>query len=157
MQNLTLTGWSPFRCMCLWYKKQSKYSVQIFFCNSKLKISVNPPLIPKDRVPKTISNLLQSPPIYTDSVASRNESFHFFFFFFFMYIQNIFKQLKYTTNPTGVSLHASTNDLTQCKVVLSLAEHQRGLTDHLFSLNPSHTLTQTYRNTHTHTYTRHNE
>lgn len=74
-----------------------------FFVTLKEKYlsSLNPPpKSPKTKVPKTKSNLLQSPPIYTDSVASRDKSFHLF-----MYIQNISKQLK-DTNSTSVSLIA---------------------------------------------------
>lgn len=146
MQNLTLSGWSPFRCMCLWYKKQSKYSVQIFFCNSKRKYLFT--------LPRSLKTEYQKPKViycrallYTQTLwhhATRASTC-------FMYIQNIFRQLKYTTNPTVLSLLAFTNKPPQCKLVLSLAGPQGVLTNHLVSFSPSHTLTQTYRNTHIHT------
>lgn len=67
-------------------QKQSKYSVQIFFffCNSKWKylfLRPHAPPLPGPQIQSTKnqSNLLQSPPIYTDSVASRNKSFLFFY------------------------------------------------------------------------------
>lgn len=137
--------------MCLWYKKQSKYSVQISFVTLNKKTSGNPPLIPKDRVPKTISNLLQSPPIYTDSVASRNESFHLF------YVHSEYLETTEIHNePTDVSLslspsssHSLTTSLS-VKVVLSLAGPQGALTNHLVSFSPSHT--HSLRLTETHTY-----
>ncbi|TMS14397.1 hypothetical protein E3U43_022877 [Larimichthys crocea] len=123
--------------MCLWYKKQSKYSVQIFFFVTLKENICFPSPTPKDRVPKTKSNLLQSPPIYTDSVASSNESFHIF------YVHSEYLQTtEINKPPTGVSLLTFTNNLPQCKAVLSLAGPQGVLiTSH----------------THTHTYTRHNE
>lgn len=98
MQNLTLTGWSPFRCMCLWYKKQSKYSVQIsfFFCNSKqIYLLTLPSPVPKDTVPKKPKEIYCRALLYTQTLwhhATRAS-------FSFMYIQNIFRQLKYTTKP----------------------------------------------------------
>ena len=52
MQNLTLTGWSPFRCMCLWYKKQSKYSVQIFFVTLNEKYLLTQPRSPNTEYQK---------------------------------------------------------------------------------------------------------
>ena len=149
MQNLTLTGWSPFRCMCLWYKKQSKYSVQIFFffVTLKRKYMLTLPRSLKTRVPKTKSNLLQSPPIYTDSVASRNESFRFILCTFRISSDNWNTQ----QTPSGASLLTFNNYLPQCNVGLSLAGPQGVLTNHLLSFSPLHTLTltQTYRNTHT--------
>lgn len=145
MQNLTLTGWSPFRCMCLWYKKQSKYSVQIFFCNSKRKYLLT--------LPRSLKTEYQKPKViycrallYTQTLwhhATRAS-------ISFMYIQNIFRQLKYTTNPTGDPHLTFTNNLPQCKVVLSLAGPQGVLTNHLLSFSPSHT--HSLRPTETHTY-----
>lgn len=129
MQNLTLTGWLPFRCMCLWYKKQSKYSVQIFFlCNSTqiYLLTLHSP-VPKDTVPKTKSNLLQSPPIYTDSVASCNKSF------LFIYVHSEYLQTTEIHNKipqTSPSSHSLTNNL-KCTGVLSLAGPLGVLTNRL--------------------------
>lgn len=110
--------------------------MQIFFCNSKKKNICHPsPKSPKTRVPKTKSNLLQSPPIYTDSVASCNKSFHLF-----MYIQNIFKQLKDTTHPTSMSLLALTVSSP------FLGWEFRPIAS---SRSALHTLTHSYRDTHT--------
>lgn len=74
-----------------------------------------------------------------------------------MYIQNIFKQLKYTTNPTGVSLLAFTNNL-QCSIVLSLAGPHGGVWPILRNpLVQSLAHTHSDLRKHTHTKTRHNE
>ena len=68
-----------------------KYLFFFFSCNSKQKYLLNPfPLSPwslKTRVPKTN----RSPPIYTDSVASRGGSFHILTYIHF---RTSLKQLK---------------------------------------------------------------
>lgn len=94
---------------------------------------------------------MQSPPIYTDSVASRNESFHLF------YVHSEYLETTEIHNePTDVSLspspsssHSLTTSLS-VKVVLSLAGPQGALTNHLVSFSPSHM--HSLRLTETHTY-----
>lgn len=75
-----------------------------------------------------------------------------------MYIQNIFTQLKYTTNPTGVSLLAFTNSF-QCTIVLSLAGPRGGGVWPILKNPLAQSLSHTHSDLrkHTHTKTRHNE
>lgn len=102
-----------FRCMCLWYKKQSKYSVQIFF-KFYTNILFNPPIpipSPKVQVPITKVHFCQSHLIIqcTDSVA------YIYMFHVHMYIQNSLKEQKYITNL--LTFPAPCSALPQCKMV----------------------------------------
>lgn len=93
-----------------------KYLCFFFFVTLNQKYLLAPTRIPQRRVPKTTSNLLQSPPIYTDSVASRNKSFHLF-----MYIQNIFKLsiLPLVTNSSSKTDPAASPNASSCSVLLA--------------------------------------
>lgn len=167
MQNLTLTGWSPFRCMCLWYKNNQnivcKYSFFFFVTlNENICFYAPTPLpsqVPKYRVPKTKVIYCRAL-LYTQTLWHRATRASFSF----MYIQNIFKQLRYTHKKKTLLTFA--DDLTRGKVVLSLAGPPGVLTNYLFSFSPAppppplthaHAHTGSDLQKHTQTYTRHDE